>query len=456
MTEPTLDAAIIGAGASGVLAALQIRRASPGSGIALVEAGARAARGLAYGTPYGAHLLNVRAGNMSAFPDDPDHFVRWLAARVPGTGAETYAPRPLYGEYLASVLEGVRPTRVQGTAVGLTRQERAWMVHLHDGRTVRGAVVVLALGNLAPDDPPELSRLNDDRYVRDPWGPGVASGLDRDAPIMMVGSGLTMIDLVLALRAEGHRGRIHALSRHGLLPREHAEYLPRPLPGPLALATPAAAARWVRCEIEPRPSTESPHDPCHHQRHDWRAVVDGLRPHTATIWKGWTVRQRASFLRHARYLWDVHRHRVAPEVAERIRALLDSDELKVHRGRIVAVDAVPGGLIVRWRRRGEAAEESLAVARLVNCTGPNSNYGTIDLPLVVQLRRAGYLVPDALGLGVETGDHGALLGRDGNPVPGLFTLGPLRRPGLWETTAIPEIRAQAAALASLLGARGSG
>ena len=436
MTEPNLDVAIIGAGASGALVALQIRRANPGAGIALVEAGARAARGLAYGTPYGAHLLNVRARAMSAFPDDPDHFVRWLAAKVPGAGAETYAPRPLYGEYLASLLEEARPLRVQGTAVGLTRGERAWTVHLHDGRAVRGAVVVLALGNLAPDDPPELSRVQDDRYVRDPWGPGVASGLDRDAPVMVVGSGLTMIDLVLALRAEGHRGPIHAISRHGLLPREHAPYVPRPIAETPSCSTPADVARWIRREIG---SSE-----------DWRAAVDSLRPHTATIWKRWSVRRRASFLRHARYLWDAHRHRVAPEVAERIRALLDSGELKVQRGRIVAVDAAAGGLLVRWRRRGETAEDSRTVSRLVNATGPSSNYANIDLPLVVQLRRAGYLVPDALGLGVETSDAGALLGRDGNPVPGLFTLGPLRRPGLWESTAIPEIRAQAAALASQL------
>ena len=432
-----LDVAIIGAGASGTLTALHVRRVSPRSRIALIEAGARTARGLAYGTPYGAHVLNVPARNMSAFPDDPGHFAGWLAAKVPGSGPETFAPRPLYGEYLAELVDGSPIARLQGTAVGLTAGKGAWTIHLHDGRALTSASVVLALGNLAPVDPVELSGVRDDRYVRDPWAPGVAAGLDKAADVLIVGSGLTMIDVVLALRAEGHGGRVLVLSRHGILPREHAAYLPRPLAARPDFSSPRAALRWIRGEVGSRPD-------------EWRAVIDSLRPHTAAIWRGWSDRHRGSFLRHARYLWDAHRHRVAPDVASRVRALLDSGAMQVHSGRLVAAEARREGLVVRWRGRRETAEKSTTVARLINCTGPSSSFATTDIPLVAQMRRAGYLVPDALGLGVETADNGALLGRDGNPVPGLFTLGALRRPGLWETTAIPEIRVQAAELASLL------
>jgi uncharacterized NAD(P)/FAD-binding protein YdhS len=248
----------------------------------------------------------------------------------------------------------------------------------------------------------------------------------------MIGAGLTMVDLVLTLHTEGHRGPIHALSRHGMLPREHAPAVPRPLGVPPSLPTPRAAVAWVRRETEA----------AIREGGDWRSVIDSLRPHTAAIWSGWDLRGRRSFLRHARYLWDAHRHRVAPEVGACVRALRDAGALIVHRGRITAVESGPPGLTER--------EESLTVARVINCTGPRSEYATLDVPLVAALRRAGYLVADPLGLGIETAADGALLGRDGAPVEGLFTLGPLRRPALWESTAIPEIRAQAAVLARRL------
>jgi uncharacterized NAD(P)/FAD-binding protein YdhS len=420
------DVGVIGAGASGVLIAAHLRRIAPEVRVAILDAGARAARGLAYGTPYGAHLLNVPAGRMSAFADDGEHFLRWLRGRVPDAAGHTFAPRSLYGEYLAEVLAEAAVERVHGTAVGLTRGD-GWRVHLHDGRTVGAHAVVLALGNLPPADPLPVSANN---YLRDPWAPGVAQGLPPDAPIAILGTGLTMIDLVLALRDEGHRGPIHAISRHGLLPRAHSEGGSSRPPFEGGGKPPHSMLRWMRGEIA--------------KCGDWRAVVDSLRPHTQRIWRGWTPAQRGSFLRHARTLWDVHRHRCAPEVAAQLDALLAAGTLTVHRGRVRAMEDVAGGIRVTF----DGGE--LVVARAINCTGPASNYAAIDLPLVAQLRRAGWLVPDPLRLGVETDEHGRLLGADGAPVAGLFTIGPLMRPALWESTAIPEIRAQAAALAALL------
>src|SRR6185312_8637175 len=125
--------------------------------VALMDAGARAARGLAYGTPYGAHLLNVPAGRMSAFTHDPGHFAAWLERSVPAPADGVFAPRSLYGEYLAEVLSRTcepssRTKRIPGTAVGLVpgHGDAPWEVHLHDGRVMGARAVVLALGNLAP------------------------------------------------------------------------------------------------------------------------------------------------------------------------------------------------------------------------------------------------------------------------------------------------------------------
>ena len=404
--------AIIGAGASGVLVAAHVRRAAPSLRVAIVDAGARAARGLAYGTPYGAHLLNVPAGRMSAFVDDPDHFTRWL-----GAPPSVFAPRSRYGEYLAQVLDESGAEKILGSAVGLTP---SWNVHLHDGRVLAARTVVLALGNLAPADPLKLGDAAPPNYLRDPWAPGAAQGLAPDAEILIIGTGLTMIDLVLALRAEGHRGVVHAISRRGLVPHAHAPAKQPPAPRPLPPApSPLAMLRWIREQSE---------------HGDWRAVIDALRPHTTKIWQSWTLAQRDSFLRHARVFWDVHRHRAAPEVAAEVEKLRRQGILNIHAGRVIAIHE--NGDVVTDKR-------TFHVARVINCTGPASDYATLDLPLVAQLRRAGWLVPDPLRLGIETD-------ADGRLAPGLFTIGPLRRPALWESTAIPEIREQAAALAKVV------
>lgn len=430
----TFDVAIIGAGASGTLTAVQFARvAGPDAHGALIEAGARAARGLAYGTPYGAHLLNVPAARMSALPDDPEHFLRWLRERDPGAQASTFAPRSLYGDYLATLLGDAevasRVERVGGTAVGLSRSDAHWIVHLHDDRKIVARNVVLGLGNLPPSDPLHLENAPDE-YVSDPWAPGAAVGLDPDAPVLLIGTGLTAVDVAVALRHEGHRGPLYALSRNGRLPHPHASFTPHPLAEmPEAFSSPRGALQWARAAVS--------------GGEDWRAVIDSIRPFTSAIWRQWTPHQRGSFYRHAKNLWDVHRHRAAPEV----RSELD---VTVLRGRVAEMRAHERGVEVRYRPTGTNETATLVVARVINCTGPASDYARVDLPLVVQMRRAGWLTPDPLRMGVETDADGRLIGHDGAPVEGLFTLGPLRRPALWESTAIPEIREQAAALAKVL------
>ncbi len=428
------DVAIIGAGASGALVATHLQRDAQTLRVAMIDAGARAARGLAYGTPYGAHLLNVPAAKMSAFADDAGHFTRWLQSRAPHLTGKSFVPRSLYGEYLADVLTHASSSlvRVSGTAVGLTRHD-GWEVHLHDGRSIEARTVVLALGNLPPADP--LRAEASDAYLADPWAPGAAQGLDRDATIVIIGSGLTMIDLVLALRAEGHRGVVHAISRRGLAPRAHAPHLPCEIELPEDARSPRAMLRWIRRETAAR---------------DWRAVVDALRPHTQGLWQSWPLAERRRFLRHLRVFWDVHRHRVAPEVALQFEELVAAGHLRLHAGRVQSMVRNEQGVAVEWIDRKKGERHVLTAARVMNCTGPASDYSAIDLPLVVQLRRSGWLVPDELRLGIETDCEGGVIGSDGKTISGLFTIGPLRRPALWESTAIPEIREQALRLAQVL------
>ncbi|MCX6080371.1 MAG: FAD/NAD(P)-binding protein [Chloroflexi bacterium] len=444
--ELPFDVAVIGAGASGALLAAQFSRLAPaGARLALIGVGERPARGVAYEAPYRANLLNVPAGNMSAFPDDREHFLSWLAERMPAADDTTFAQRRLYGDYLASVLghalrsEAIVP--VKGNAIQLTQQAGLWRVLLDNGLAIETHAVVLATGNLLmPGDPLDVSRIAH-FYRRNPWAAGVLDGLDADAPVLLIGTGLTMVDVVLSLRESGHRGPIHAVSRHGRLYQRHQTHPARPMAQvPHDFRSPLGALRWLRSEIERDLQNGG----------DWRTVIDSLRPHTAAIWQGWSMAQRASFLRHTRNLWDIHRHRMAPEIAAQLDELMVLGVLRIHAGRIVQASSDGTAATIRLRTAHTQVTFTLQVARVINCSGPGRDYAKAELPLVAQMRQQGWLTPDPLRLGVETGPDGQLVDASGCPVAGLFTLGPLRIPGLWESIAIPEIRSQALDLAKLL------
>ncbi|MEI6205442.1 MAG: FAD/NAD(P)-binding protein [Desulfuromonadales bacterium] len=445
-SEQSFEVAVIGAGASGTLLAAQyIRHAPAGVRLALIDASGRPARGVAYETPFAANLLNVPAGNMSAFPDDREHFVDWLTTRLPGSTAGTFAPRLIYGEYLegilAETLHGDTVSLFGATAVDLSRGSDTWTVHLDNGSLITARSVVLAIGNaLAPDAPLDTSDIAT-RYRGNPWSPDAILGLTRTAPVLLIGTGLTTVDAALSLRESGHEGPIHAVSRHGRLYHQHKFYTPQPLSElPDQFRTPRGALRWTTSATKRLQATGG----------DWRAVIDSLRPHTALIWKNWSLKQRGSFLRHARNLWDIHRHRMAPEIAAQLTELLENGILTIHAGRPLSAEqyGTQARVTIRSTRTGNTF--ALDVDRVINCTGPSRNYTKTVIPLIARMREKGWLVPDRLRLGVETSTDGHLIGADGGCVPKLYTIGPLRIAALFESIAIPEIRVQADELANKL------
>jgi uncharacterized NAD(P)/FAD-binding protein YdhS len=259
--------------------------------------------------------------------------------------------------------------------------------------------------------------------------------------VLLIGSGLTMVDVSLSLRETGHHGPIQVVSRHGRLSQFHQPYSPHPLADlPAAFQSPLGALRWIRAEVKAVQRAGG----------DWRAVIDSLRPHTASIWRGWTLAQRATFLRHARNLWDIHRHRMAPESADQLAELVAEGTLFIHAGRITGAETDGRMAKISLRSATTGESYSLRAARVINCSGPDRDYAKAQSPLVARMRAQGWLSPDPLRLGIETDTDGRLLGSDGSPVPGLFSLGPPRMPALWESIAIPEIRVQAAELARVL------
>jgi len=435
---PAADIAIIGAGFSGTMLAAQLARAG-GPRIALIECRDMPARGAAYATSHPNHLLNVRAARMSAWPDDPGHFARWLVERGLG-GPYDFAPRRSYGVYLeeqlaaAKAAAGDRLSLITAEAVDVAGRA----VLLDDGRRISADTIVLALGNLPGTAAGALASLPPGLYWPDPWRGGLVDGLGAEDTILLLGTGLTMIDTAIALADAGFAGRIVAASRRGLLPRSHEESQPPAVPHGYAPGLPLT--RQLRA-VRARAAAIG-----------WRAAIDELRPSTNGLWQGASDEERARFLRHLRPWWDVHRHRVAPAIADRLRLLTVADRLIVRAGTLAGAEPRPeGGARVALRLRGSSYCDRFDVARIVDCTGPASDLtGT---RLLRNLVAKGLIRPDPQRLGLDTDAAGTALAADGSPSHGLYALGPLTRGRAFEMTAVPELRVQAAALARALEAR---
>ncbi|MFV3073452.1 FAD/NAD(P)-binding protein [Niveispirillum fermenti] len=453
--RPTI--AIIGAGLSGALTALHLLAGSDGAArILLVEKARGFGKGVAYSTRHGAHLLNVRAGNMSAFPDQPGHFIDWVrenqVAMYPGDG-NGFVSRADYGRYLQELLGQAakghgalgRLVLVADDAVSLARTEDGAGLSLVTGvgRSYRIDAAVLAVGNFPPDPPPGVAQtlLQSPRFHTDPWATGTLDHVKPDEPVLLLGTSLTMVDVAISLTDRGHRGPIMALSRRGLLPRRHADP-GHPAPPVIPTLTPSLAGslRSVRAAVGAAQARGG----------GWHEVIDSLRGATAGYWQNLPIKARLRFIRHLRPWWDVHRHRLAPTIACRIREMMDEGRLTVVAGRILSLDADASTLRLRFRRRGQTTGETADYAHAINCVGPGGDIARTRDPLLRNLLEQGLVVPDPLRLGLDTDEVGRLRTAGGATVPGLYAVGPIMKGTSWEITAVPDIRLQAKNLAATI------
>ena len=401
--------------------------------------------GVAYSTPFEGHLLNVRSNRMSAVSGDPDHFVRWLQRHRPDVGdPEGFAPRKVYGDYVRDRLAeattthpGLIEQRIGGV-VGAERTAQGWTVRLADGETIEVSAVVIATGNPAPRTAGRGALIGP--VIGDPWAPRALERIGPDADIVIVGTGLTMVDMLLSLDAAGWTGRAAALSRRGLLPRAHGVKPDAPL-APTNDLTDAPLSRRLNAarQLGGR---------------DWKPMMEGLRPVTARLWEAMPNDQRARFVRHLRPWWDVHRHRIAPQVADVIGRLMEEGRLSIRAGRLAGVDADRDSAQVRYRPRGGGPEQRLDAAFVIDCTGPGYDPG--GDPLTAGLIAAGHARVDPLKLGLEADGSGRLIGRDGAASDDLFLLGPPARAAFWETIAVPDIRERVEGVVAGVADRSSG
>jgi uncharacterized NAD(P)/FAD-binding protein YdhS len=352
---PTI--AIVGGGASGTLVAVHLlRRAQQPARLVLIERrDAAIGEGVAYSTSDPHHLLNVRADNMSALADQPAHFTSW--AQVDGS---TFVARRDYARYLAATLSGARSQATHGVELEVRRDEVEGVVddlpalRLRAGGELPVERAVLALGNF----PPRPLRGSSSTILRNnPWAADALDGLRANDAVLLVGTGLTMVDVVVSLvQTRQHRGPIYAVSRRGLLPQVHAELGPTPIAVEGDLPTTALALlKRIRAETAAAA--------------DWRSTIDGLRPVTQAAWRTAPPDERARFLRHLQPYWDTHRHRIAPEIGRIVADAIQRGQLRTYAGRLV--DLSDTGARIRLRRDGEL---TLDVQRIVNCTGPSTSF----------------------------------------------------------------------------------
>lgn len=437
--------AVVGAGFSGVMTTLNILRTSPDTKVILFEKRIPVGLGAAYATHNPGHRLNVRAGNMSAWPDDPGHFLRWLRARSFAMGPADFATRADYGRYLQSLVAEVaegpsgsgRLVVTPDEVVGIEPDGDGWRLQSAMGRHVRAHAVVLALGNPPPARPAGVDEAfaSSSAYIADPWR-WDAEALPR-GPVLLIGTGLTMVDVALSLNQAQPGRPMLALSRRGLAPLEHDGAPPTSLPAPPPVdLSPVQMFGWLK-----RAARE----------HGWRTAIDATRPVTQGLWRAWSLSQRQAFLRHARPFWDIHRHRLAPLVAQRIAAMRDTGQLALAAGKIVGLSMEADGFaLCRWRARGRANRYVYRAAAVINCSGPTGDVLVSNDPLIKDLVRRGLARPDLLRLGFDVDDLGQLRDASGVPSPTLLVVGPASRGSAWEMTAVPDIRGQAASAARLV------
>lgn len=402
--------------------------------------------GIAYSTGDPQHLLNTRVGNMSAFPDDPDHFRRWLESHHAAAGdqaatAAAFVGRPTYGAYLADLLApwqsgpgAARLSCIRRTCLRIGDHGAHLTVHLDNGDTLRADQVVLATGHVLPDPDPA-------GVLSGAWEP--LGDLDSGGRVIIIGTGLSMVDQVLSLMNRRHRGQIIALSRRGLLPQRHAPVSPVQIPaGDVPLGARASVLfRWARALARQAERTGG----------DWRDAVDGIRPHVRRLWASLPLAERARFLRHGAPWWDIHRHRMPPQSADRIADALASGQLRLVRGRFIGADHGPdGGLVARIASPAQGLRK-VPAARIIDCRGIRRDPLHHASPLMAGLIASGMGRIDPMGIGLDVSPDCAVIGRGGVPSVRLHAIGPASRAAFWEITAIPDIREQTTALARRIG-----
>nr|WP_315434729.1 FAD/NAD(P)-binding protein [uncultured Pseudomonas sp.] len=460
--EQSADILIIGGGLSGTMLAVQLLRLPGQRKILIIEPRAELGRGEAYSAVELGHTLNGNAARMSVDPDNSDDLTQWLTAHIAGGGwpesaeqdvpvSELFPPRGLFGVYVqqrlaearaVGALQGSTVEHICAEAVDLQSDSGSMQLTLSDGRILRGSQAVLATGMFPAARTPQTQSSGLNAAALDPWDVAAMRELDPQSTVVIIGSGLTMVDAVVSLEQAGHRGPIEVFSRHGLLP--HVRRQPPAwvdfLAADHSIRTPRQLVRELRRHCRDAIA----------QGIDWQAPLDTVRAHIARLWSQATDVQRRQFVRHVRPWWESHHHRSPPLSAELIERLHKEGRLRIHAASFKGIEPGSGDAVtIRIRPRGEAETSTVSGAALINSSGVEYDWRRVARPLPQQLLARGLVRPGPLALGISAKD-GAVVGAEGRVSSQLFAMGPPLRGMWWESTAVTDVAAQAKALARRL------
>lgn len=457
------DILIIGGGLSGTMLAVQLLRLPGQRRILIIEPRAELGRGEAYSAVELGHTLNGNAARMSVDPDNPDDLTQWLTAHIAAGGwpesaeqnvpiSELFPPRGLFGVYVQQRLAEARVVgaqhgstveHVRAEVVDLQTDADSVQMSLSNGQTLRGAYAVLATGMFPAARTPQKESSGLNAAALDPWDVAAMRQLDPQSTVLIIGSGLTMVDAVVSLEQAGHRGPIEVFSRHGLLPHVRRQ--------PPAWADFLAEDQSIRT---PRQLLRELRRHCREaiaQGIDWQAPLDTVRIHIGRLWSQATDLQRRQFVRHVRPWWESHHHRSPPLSAALVERLHNEGRLRIQAASFKGLEPMTGeGVSIRIRRRGEAQTCVVQGAALINSSGIEYDWRRVARPLPQQLLARGLVRSGPLALGIAAKEDGAVLDAEGQAGGRLFAMGPPLRGMWWESTAVTDVALQAKALAARL------
>lgn len=428
--------AVIGGGVSGAFVVLNcLKQAHTALEIIWFDGAGLFCKGLAYSTKEEVHLLNVRASNMSAFADEPAHFLNWLQANSYPFSGKDFVPRKLYGAYILDTFQQLKDKNPLVKVIQKTEEVSSVIYNKeHYTLTAKGIytahTVVLAVGNFLPAHPRSTTDAftRSQNYYQNAFATDTISKISALKHITIFGAGLTMIDVVLALKHHHYKGHITIISPHGYLPQPHQEHLPaiENFINPNASYTLLQVLRLVNQQLKKaKRENANPH-----------SVIDALRPYIQTLWLNFSIKEKQQFLRHLRHKWGVARHRAPLDSISVIHELMLNQQLSVLKGRISDIKENAGCFDITYANKF-SSNNLLNTEAIVNCTGPESDFHKIDTGLIKQLIHSGLIEGHELHYGIKAS-------KTGEVSKTLFAIGPPLKGVLWESTAVPEIRVQAA------------
>ncbi|HEY5203476.1 MAG TPA: FAD/NAD(P)-binding protein [Roseiarcus sp.] len=440
-----LRLAIVGGGFTGAaLATHGLTAATQPLSVDVIEPSAKLGRGAAYATTNADHRINVPSDRMSLFSSDPTHFTRWLFDNKWLPDPESadplgrcFVPRDAFAAYSEAGLEKAarsatsaslrhRQTRV----VGLIRENDGFRVTLADRTSLHVDRVAICTGHV-PSAPCSIREgaARHPRFIANPWAPDSLATIRRSDSVLIVGAGLTMVDVVATLARTDHQGPIVAISQRGLLPRGHGRFVDcAHLFEGVRPATALELLRLVRAEIRQ----------CDDEL-DWQAVVDALRRRLPEIWPALPALERIRAVRRLLHFWDVHRFRIAPQGAAAVAGLTARGTLKVQRARAIEVDARQESLLARLRLPDGTIVDR-AFHSIILCSGASRNIR--DNLLLANLIDGGLAQDDDVNIGLKVDGLSRLIDARGATQPHLFAFGPITRGTFGEMTGAPDIIGQ--------------